>query len=106
MSAVILILSDARGIYIPRDFITNEFGEIDASHCAAWGLTEEDKEWWQDASNPENEYYWDAWDWILDNAEFVDEEGDKYQLWQDGDLWAICYDKMTEEEKRNFGFDE
>ena len=104
MNAIILILSDSRGIYIPRDFICDDYNEIAWEHCAAWGLTKENAEWWIDAANPESEFYWDAWDWILYNAEYTDENGNKYRLFQDGDLWGLCYDKMTEEEKQNFGF--
>lgn len=106
MNAVVLILSDARGIYIPRDFVCDDYNEIAWEHCKAWGLNESNIECWQDAANPENEFYWEAWDWILNNAEFTAESGDKYRLYQDGDLWGICYDKMTEEEKRNFGFED
>lgn len=105
MNAIELILSDSRGVYIPRDFICNDYNEIDADHCAAWGLTEENKEHWICAANPEDEWYWEAWSWILDNAKYTDENGNVYRLWQDGDLWAYCFEKMTSEEQ-NFGFGE
>jgi hypothetical protein len=45
------------------------------------------------------------WIWVLDNAKYLAEGGDVYQLHQDGDLWGICYEKMTDEEKENFGFE-
>jgi|SRR6516225_9583284 hypothetical protein len=102
INAVTLLLSDSRGIYIPRDFVCNEYGEIDIHHCAEWGLTEENKNWWQDAANFYSENYWDDWHWILDNAKFKDGNGNVYTLYQDGDLWALCIDKMTDEEKKNF----
>lgn len=105
MQSVILILSDSRGIYIPRDFICDDYNEIDMKHCFAWGLTAENMEYWEAAANPDDEWYWDAWQWILNNAEYTAENGDKYRLHQDGDLWGICYEKMTNEEKHNFGFD-
>jgi hypothetical protein len=106
LDAVMLILTDARGIYIPRDFITDEFNEIDIEHCEAWGLTEENKKEWQDAKNPESEWYWEAWTWILSNAKHTTKDGDIYTLYQDGDLWGLCVERMTNEEKTNFGFDE
>ena len=106
MNAVILIFSDARGIYIPRDFVCDKYDEIAWDHCEAWGLTKDNAEYWQDAANPDSESYWEAWEWILINAEYKAGNGDKYHLHQDGDLWGICYDKMTEEEKHNFGFEE
>jgi hypothetical protein len=105
MQTVLLILSDSRGIYIPRDFVCDNYNEIAAEHCAAWGLTDENVEWWQDAADPGSEYYLESWDWILNNAKFTAENGDVYLLHHDCDLWGICYEKMTNEERENFGFD-
>lgn len=102
LNAVVLILTDARGIYIPRDFVCDDYNEIAIEHCEAWGIKLEDAEVLQ---NPENEWYWDTWNDVLNCAEFTDSEGNKFKLHQDGDLWGICYDKMTNEEKENFGFD-
>lgn len=106
MENVVLILSDARGIFIPRDFLTDNYNEIAVDHCTAWGLTEENREHWQAAVDPESEYYWEAWDWVLSNAEYRHVDGRVFRLHQDGDLWGICYEHMTCEEKQNFGFEE
>lgn len=107
MSPVVHILSDARGIYIPRDFLTDDYNDVAWDHCARWGLTKDNAEHWIDAVNPDSEWYWDAWDWILNNAKYVYEKtGDVFTLYQDGDLWGICFDRMSDEEKRNFGFEE
>lgn len=96
MSGISLLLSDIRGVYIPRDFVQNF--DLDKWHI---------KEDYQEVlSSLDNERYWDAWTQLLDNAYFVDESGKKWQLWQDGDLWAVCYELLTEEERSNFGFDE
>lgn len=104
--AVTLILDGARGIYIPRDFLTDDYNYVAVERCAAWGLTNENREWWEDATMPETEGYWEAWDWVLNNAEYTDEDGNVYHLHQDGDLWALCYERMTDEEKKNFGLEE
>ena len=106
MQAVILILSASRGIYIPRDFVCDDYNEVATEHCEAWGLNDSNKEQWIDAADPESDYYWEAWHWILNNARFTNENGDVYTLHQDGDLWGLCIDRMSEEEKYNFGFDE
>lgn len=106
LNAVTLILSDARGIYIPRDFVCDDFNEIATEHCAKWGLTDANREYWESAADPDDEGYWDDWHWILDNAVFTDDDGNKYRLHQDGDLWGLCYERMTGEEKSNFGFEE
>lgn len=96
---VILLLSDARGIYIPSDF----------AHYFNF-----DKDGWQGVSTEErkvladpcHEDYWEVWNTVLSNAHYIDgDSGKVYNLHQDGDLWAVCFDSMTEEEKRNFGWD-
>ena len=91
-----ILLSDARGIYIPRDF-------IQGFDLTKWcGISESDVEILQD---PENEFYWESWESVLNNAKFTADDGRVFSLWQDGDLFAICYEMMTDEEKHNFGFD-
>lgn len=102
MKSIVHILSDARGIYIPRDFLTDNYNEIAESHCVAWGLTEDNKQNWLNATDPDSEFYWDDWEWILNNAKFIDEDGSIYKLYQDGDLWGICYEKLTDDEKLSF----
>jgi len=105
MDAVNLILSDARRIYIPRDFLTDNQNQIAWKHCAAWGLTKLNSLHWIMATDPDSGFYWEDWDWILNNAKYTDKEGNVYRLYQDGDLWGLCYDKMTDEEKKNFGME-
>jgi len=91
-----ILLSDARGIYIPRDF-------VQGFDLTRWeGISESDIEILQ---NPDDEFYWEAWDSVLQNAKFTADDGRVFSLWQDGDLFAICYEEMTDEEKHNFGFD-
>lgn len=106
LEAVTLIFDGARGRYIPRDFVCGTENVIDVVHCAKWGLLESNAGQWGAAANPDSEWYWEAWAWILDNAEYTDDSGNKYRLHQDGDLWGLCYERMTPEERSNFGFDE
>src|ERR1700681_2565627 len=94
LPAVALLLSDARGQYIPRDFVTG----FDLSRWE--GITPANIE---ACSDPENEWYWDNWTSICDNATFT-ENGHVWRLSQDGDLWAMCFELMSNEEKKNFGF--
>lgn len=101
--AVTLILSDARGIYIPRDFVTDNYNQIAEDHCKAWQIEPDDAAIL--ASGTDHEYYWETWDTVLSNAQYIDEEGNKYSLSQDGDLWALCYDRMNQVEKSNFGME-
>ena len=103
MNAVNLILSDARGVYIPRDFVTDKFGEIQPEHCARWNISAEDAAIL--AAGPDHDFYWETWEDALNNAEFTADNGDVYRLHHDGDLWAVRIAHMTLEEKQNFGFD-
>ena len=79
-----LLLSDSRGIYIPRDFI-NQF--------RGWKGYGKGKypEYKSILSDPENEDYWDAWDTLLNKLTKII-EGCKYSLFQDGDLFAVNLD--------------
>lgn len=97
MNAVEILLSDARGIYIPRDF-------VEGFDVTLWGL---DPDSWevQTCKDPDNLLYWDAWHEILEGAEYRTGKF-TFRLHQDGDLFAIDYDRMTEEERKNMGFDE
>ena len=96
MKAVEILLSDARGVYIPRDF-------VEGFDVTKWGL---DPDSWevQTCADPDNLLYWDAWNEILCKADYV-EDDNHWELYQDGDLFAICTANMTDEEKQNFGFE-
>ena len=96
MSGIQLLLSDSRGIYIPRDF-------IECFDLNQWNI---DSKYIERLSSPDNDFYWDNWELVLNNAKHIDNGGNVWTLWQDGDLWAICPDLMTEEEMLNFGFED
>jgi hypothetical protein len=85
-----LILSDARGVYIPRDFCDG----ITEADCERLSIDWEDVQCCQRGPEPENEWYWEAWQSILDNCSFTDDNGRVWGLYQDGDVWetpAGCY---------------
>lgn len=97
MSGIQLLLSDARGIYIPKIFLESFLS------FKVWGLKKAD---YKVLNNPDNGGYWDAWNACLNNAKHTDKDGNVWQLWQDGDLWAICPALMSDEEKANFRFED
>lgn len=76
-----LLLSDSRGVYIPRDF-------MQGFDLEAWNICEPDEA----LNDPYNEWYWEAWQHVLDNAYMIDDKGVRWSLLQDGDLWAIRED--------------
>jgi len=92
LGAIEILLSDARGVYIPQDFIADcgdtweGIDPTDAACCEA---------------GPDGEWYWEAWQNILDSAHITFGD-DTYRLHQDGDVFAVCDELMTDEERANF----
>lgn len=96
MSAIVskgcqLLLTDARGVYIPRDF-------AEGFDLSAWHIDFDVSA----LSNPKSDLYWDTWERVVSSAFLLDAEGNCFTLWQDGDLWAICPKLMTELEQLHF----
>lgn len=94
LSNIEFLLSDARGIFIPRDFYQGF--DLNKWHLKPSELKALD--------DPENDNYWDVWERVLNTAYF-EADGKKYNLYQGGDLLAIAYDHLTDEEKDNLGFE-
>ena len=94
MSQAIEFLCDSRhGVYIPQIMINR----LVDNGWQGIGKTDIDE-----LKDPDNEWYWDAWENVENNASFTDENGNTWLLWQNGDLFAYCESLMTEEEKQNF----
>jgi hypothetical protein len=92
MSGMKLLMSDNRGVYIPQHFC-EQYG-------SEWtNIRPEDLEIIM--TGPHREEYWDAWSDVCDNAAFVDDKGNTWTLYQDGDLWAVCEKLMSDEEYYN-----
>jgi hypothetical protein len=80
----LLWLNDARGVYIPRDFatsLTDRAKHVTGVNDEQWAILE--------AGPHNNESYWDTWDDVLRDAVVTDDNGVKYTLYQEGDLWLI-----------------
>jgi hypothetical protein len=92
---LIIWLSDARGIYIPRDF-ANSFIDRD-KHVS--GVSAED---WAILEDPDHELYWDVWSDVEQKAVVTDENGVRYHLWQDGDLWFVPEGMEWSDEEETF----
>lgn len=81
-----IILSDRRGVYIPQNFAEGFIiGE------GGWqGIDQEDLECVKLGPYAEgNDWYWEAWDSIMNNAYLIDSDGLKWTLFQDGDLYVV-----------------
>lgn len=88
-----LLLDGARGVYIPINF-------AQMFKRKEWGLTKTDLIPLK--KGPEHDWYWEAWDSVLNKAQYTDEQGHTWTLYQDGDLWAVCPELMTNEEYADF----
>lgn len=75
-----LLLSDAHGQYIPKVF-------YESFDLEKWNIKAEDC---QELSDPENELYWDAWQELLNDAYCINNDK-KYTLYQNSDLYAVCF---------------
>ena len=93
MKGLILFCDSSSGRYIPKRFIE----EVD--HECLSGVSKGDM---KTLKNPDDEWYWEAWDNVLNNAIVTDKHGNTYQLHHDGDLWLYCTELMTTEEVENF----
>lgn len=79
----ILLITDASGIYIPQRFVEE--------YASEWNLENVSKESIESLKDVDDEFYWDAWIDVEQNATHKD----GYSLHQDGDLWAIPNDMPT-----------
>lgn len=95
-SGLACLLHDGRGIYIPAKF-------VEIYNAALWGVTDKDK---KELSSPDNQYYWETWESVLNYAGYTDANGNKWHLYQDGDLYAVCYGLLTDDEKQFLGIEE
>lgn len=96
MSGVELLLDGNRGRYIPRNFVE----EFDLSKWYGIG----DWELGVLEAGPDHEDYWEAWNKLERTAYHVDEQNNTWNLHLDGDLFLICDELMTTEEKLDMGF--
>ena len=87
--SAILYASDRHGVYIPQ-----YFSESIKPECLS-GVSGEDLAIL--LAGPDNEFYWEAWADVCDNAVFTDSNGVTFYLWQDGDLWLVPTDHEWED---------
>ncbi len=75
------LLDGARGIYLPQSFVR-------CYDAASWHVKPDDAEILE--AGPYHEFYWDAWNDVLNYAYYDDGRG-HWTLEQDGDLFAVVY---------------
>jgi hypothetical protein len=80
-----ILLMDSHGIYIPHLYCSS----LNETDCFNLSIDWNDVQVCQ--SGPDAPTYWDAWQSILDSAEW-NENGTEWRLYQSGDLFAIRAD--------------
>lgn len=76
-----LFCDSASGIYIPQRFAE----EVNYDFLS--GVREDDMRILREG--PTGQWYWDAWEQVLNDAKLTDSKGNVWYLYQDGDLWLI-----------------
>jgi len=94
MEKIKLLCDRHHGIHLPSVWARNTEN--------IWNIKQDDWEYISNIENIEGSEYWDVWSDILSDAAYTDSNGIVWTLHQDGDLFAIAYDEMTEEEQNNF----
>jgi hypothetical protein len=102
-----LILGDHRGIFIPRDFAqgvltftSDDPFDFDGELIPeVSGITVDDL---LPLLDPESESYWDTWEHVMNRARYTHRDGRVFTLYQDGDLYLIAYDAMSDGEYEEF----
>ena len=54
-------------------------------------------------NGPEDEWYWEAWENVLDNGVLEDDDGNKWRIYQDQDIFIIRHDVPDEVLQDLFG---
>ena len=93
LANIALLLASNRGTYIPQHF-------AEGFDMAAWRVSEDDAAILRAGHDADG--YWETWDHVLDTAYFLADDGRRFTLWQDGDLWSVCADSLSNDEYRNF----
>ena len=92
-----LLIDDGFGVYIPQKFAEDYqfIPNTGNPKSQYWhGVKAEDLEILR--VGPDDDWYWESWTTVLDGA-WIEVNGVKWTLFQDGDLWAVS-EEMTEED--------
>ena len=91
METIECIIDGHNGRYVPQCFV--ESFDLDAWHIEGLEAVQ------YVLAGPDNEYYWEAWDFVLDAAYLIDEQGKKWTLYpgESGDLFMVRGDHEWQE---------
>ena len=96
MQNVECIIDGHHGVYVPLVFVQT------VNRALLSGVAVETLEYLAKEESLEDDGFWEEWDSVLNNAR-ITHNGKIYHLHQDGDLFAIAWDNLTDEEMVSFG---
>lgn len=99
MENIKCIVDGTHGIYVPVLFAQT----VDRKILS--GVSGETLDYLAEEDSASDAEFWDVWDDVLDNAR-IHVEGKVYRLHHCGDLFAVDWDNMTDEERDSFGLGE
>ena len=85
-SGAVLLVGSAFGVYIPQAFVEKYEKSI------GWPDDSRIDETLLDLKSPDNEFYWESWEYVLDNCKLLLDKK-AYVLYHHEDLWAIPEDQ-------------
>ena len=99
MQNVECIIDSRHGVFVPILFART------VNRALLSGVTTEDLDYLAKEESLGDDGFWDTWDSVLNNVR-IKVEGRIYHLHQDGDLFIIDWDNLTEAESEAFGLKE
>ena len=98
MKNIKCVVDGRHGVFVPQWFAQTVNRELLS------GVTAETLDYLAKEESLEDDGFWDAWDSVLNNAR-ITHNGKIYHLHQDGDLFAIDWDNLTDDESEAFGLE-
>ena len=96
MQNVECIIDSRHGVFVPMLFART------VNRALVSGVSSETLDYLAKEESLEDDWFWEEWDSVLNNAR-ITHNGKIYHLHQDGDLFAIAWDKLTEDESEALG---
>ena len=98
MQNIECIVDSRHGVFVPMVFAQT------VNRALLSGVDAETLDYLAKEESVEDVDFWDVWDSVLNNARIA-HNGKIYHLHQDGDLFIIDWDNLTEDESEAFGLE-
>lgn len=90
------IIDGNQGIYIPQEFVTRYRDSIIEPNKELQEAMDDVEE------GPDNEWYWESWNDIIEHAVLLGTDGKKYTLYQDDSLYLVGEDEVWDENGQEY----